>query len=461
MVIANHVELLHDDVLASSNKIKTHKNFADCRYDISLREIKIILGLISLTNQADNEFRTYLFSFSGMADFLGLKYHHRCKEIREIIEKLKTRTVILPGEGLLLKERPEVPWLARNQIAESKDFVELKLNPELAEVLLSPEMDRRFIETQMAIVLNMASTYSVKIYLQLKKNFWIDKTGKIIKNTFDLTIQEIRDKLSIPSNLYGLTANLKAKVLEFARKECEDHADLIFDLIPIKRGRSIVGFTFVIDKNPNYQPLTIDLKPISSRLTGMEKALHTYDEIINNALNNGYDEVVPLLIKHKVNKQGVAEIIKDCTPEQIKATIQSIEKSAQTQQFDNIAGVIRKACRETAATAPSLSEYDLLLQKQEKERKQALAEAEIRKAEAEAAAKREEEAAAEKRKQIENYITHLEISQFNTLIADFKEKAPEFLKQGFERGECFTPGTNSYNKLVIFLSITNEEEAIA
>lgn len=446
-LLSPQLELFQDNVLSPSNPVKTHKDFADCRYDISINEIKIVLGLISLIRKSDNEFRTFKFSVTGLARYLGIVHKNRCPDVRAVIERLESKKVILPDDGLPVRERPSVPWLSRCQVSESKNFVELKLNPELAELLTDPEIDTNYLAYQLAIIWQMKSTYSVKIYHLLLKHYWENKDGKVIKNTFERTITELKDLLKIPADTYPLPGNFKDKVINIAREECKKYADLIFDVEPKRNGRSIVGYKFIIARNPDYKPEKVELEAVSSRHTGVEK----YDKIINDALKGEYQEAVRKLIYYKVTKSGIAELINICKPEQILFVIKNIEKS--TVKPDNIAGAIRQGCREMSQN--QLSEYDRILLELEQEQAKKHLQQELLLVETEAAATLTANKQVSEKESLEEYLSKLGVEEFNTLVLEFLSKASELLKARFVLTDAAVPGTISRSKLIQYLMDKN------
>lgn len=442
-LLSSQLELFQDNVLSPSNPVKTHKDFADCRYDISINEIKIVLGLISLIRKSDNEFRTFKFSVTGLARYLGIVHKNRCPDVRDVIERLESKKVILPDDGLPVRERPSIPWLSRCQVSESKNFVELKLNPELAELLTDPEIDTNYLAYQLAIIWQMKSTYSVKLYHLLLKHYWENKDGKVIKNTFERTIVELKDLLKIPMEKYPLPGNFKDKVINIAREECKKYADLIFDVEPKRNGRAIIGYRFVIERNPDYKPEKVELEAVSSRHTGAEK----YDKIINDALKGEYQEAVRKLISYKVTKSGIAELIHICKPEQILYVIKSIENA--TTKPDNIAGAIRQGCRDMSQN--QLSEYDRLLIELEKEQAKKQLQQEIVFAQTEAAATVTAQAQVTLKDEMEAYLAQLGEKDFTSLVEDFLGKANGFLKANFVLEEAAKTGTFSRLKLIQYL----------
>lgn len=436
-----------DTELNPRNKIKTHKNFADCRFKLPITETKLLLGLMSLVKQADNEFRTFRFSLSSLADFLGMKNERRIYEIRDVIESLKDRELILPEEDLPERERPMIHWLSRCQIAESRDYVELKLNPELHELLLSPAIDTNFLTSRMSVFLQMQSRFALKFYLLLLKYFWISD-GQIRKNKFIMTIAEIKNCLAIDPSLYPRSANLKARVLEIVRKECDEFGELSFTYEPMKKGASVIGWHFTIFQNPNYKPTHIDLKPISSRTTGAEK----YTELLNKAVEGPFKEVIPKLIDEGVTRNGILEIIQCCTPSQALSAIHQVKASKGTK---NKPGAIRQICREYASQDSSV---DVMI-RERAERLRIEQETKKKKTQEEAAAKIiAEQEKARRSEQIREYISKLSAVRFTELLTEFQSNASEFSLKKFKPTESTVPGTVSYLHFAAYLENHHAQE---
>lgn len=436
-----------DTELSPRNKLKTHKNFADCRFKLPVTETKILLGLMSLVKQADNEFRTFRFSFASLADFLGMKNERRIREVRAVIESLKDRELILPEEDLPERERPMIYWLSRCQIAESRDYVELKLNPELYELLLSPAIDTNFLTSRMSVFLQMQSRFALKFYLILLKYFWISD-GQIRKNTFSMTIEEIKECLAIDPSLYPKSANLKARVLEIIRKECDEFGELSFTYTPMKKGATVIGWHFHIFQNPSYKPTHIDLKPISSRTTGAEK----YTEMLNKAVDGPFKEVIPKLVDEGVTRSGILEIIQCCTPAQALSAIQQVKASKGTK---NKPGAIRQICREYASQDSSV---DMMIRERSERLRIEQVEKKKKLKEESAANAIAEQVKARKSEQIRDYISKLSAVRFNELLKEFQANASDFSLKKFKPTESTIPGTVSYLHFAAYLENNHAKE---
>jgi plasmid replication initiation protein len=105
-------------------------------------------------------------------------------------------------------------------------------------------------------VLNLASGYTLY-------NFYIAKTlkSKYSKRMYEfccenkkdggfyITVTELRERLLLQNTLKDINA-VKVKVLDIARNELAQKADIWFNYAPVKEGRAIKAFRFSLHYNP-------------------------------------------------------------------------------------------------------------------------------------------------------------------------------------------------------------------
>jgi len=98
---------------------------------------------------------------------------------------------------------------------------------------------------QKAIAMKLRSVYAKRLYKIC--NRWKDKGG------FDMTLDEFREMFRL-ENKYRLPANLKQRVLEPAKKELKEKADLYFEyeLLKVKsRSYNYISFKVISSKSNN------------------------------------------------------------------------------------------------------------------------------------------------------------------------------------------------------------------
>jgi len=109
------------------------------------------------------------------------------------------------------------------------------------------EVKEKYLKYKLENILSLRSSYVIRLYeilkdwLELNKRYG-NKAEKII------SLEEFRNILEIPkSYMFG---DIKRQILEKAKKELEQHTDIIFDYEEIKTGRKVTHLKFYISPNP-------------------------------------------------------------------------------------------------------------------------------------------------------------------------------------------------------------------
>ena len=138
-------------------------------------------------------------------------------------------------------------WIYSHYI-ESQGEVRFMIYPKLRPYLL--EAQKKFLKYKLENILNLRSSYSIRMYeilkdwLELNKRYG-NKAEKII------SLKEFREILEIPKSYqYGNSSGIKKRILEKAKKELEQHTDIIFEYEEIKTGRKVTHLKFTIRLNP-------------------------------------------------------------------------------------------------------------------------------------------------------------------------------------------------------------------
>ena len=203
------------------------------RYKLSLNEQRIILIMISKISPNDKDFQGYELSVAEIA------------KLFEMDEKSAYREIILIASNLLKKplriKQADGSLLLCNWIAEAvynTGKLTIKPAPSLKPYLL--ELRERFTIVPLEQAGKLRSIYSIRIYQFLKQYYNL--------GSFDLNVSEFREILTL-ENRYLKFYELRRCVLDVAKKELDEKADLTFTLETIRRGKTIFRLKFIIIKN--------------------------------------------------------------------------------------------------------------------------------------------------------------------------------------------------------------------
>jgi plasmid replication initiation protein len=115
-------------------------------------------------------------------------------------------------------------------------LISIDINPFILPYFI--EVCERFTEINLRFLVNIGSSYGIKLYKLLKQY------QKIGDRTF--TVNELRDQFGINVGKYKLYANFKIRVLEIAKKHINQHTDILIEYDEIKLSRKINKIKFYI-----------------------------------------------------------------------------------------------------------------------------------------------------------------------------------------------------------------------
>jgi len=151
-------------------------------------------------------------------------------------------------------------WVSQVSYVEHEAMVSIVFAP--AVVPMITRLEREFTRYDLEQVSSLTSTYAVRLYELLIS--W-RSTGK----TPAIELGDLRARLGVEEGQYKLMHHFKAKVLDRAINQVNEHTDITASYEQHKRGRTITGFSFTLTlKNAARDPNTIDL------LTGTTDAEH-------------------------------------------------------------------------------------------------------------------------------------------------------------------------------------------
>lgn len=187
-------------------------------HEVSLRDVKSILGS-SETN---------------------------LKRLKEDLKKLTTVSV-----EYNIMEKDKKVWGAFSLLTEVKieldEFGENTVKYKLAEMIENNlVMPNVFAKIDLNVIKEIKSKYAVILY-ELLEDY-----KKV--NVPKMTIEEFRELMGIESDKYKLTADLKKRVIDIAKKEVNEKTNFLVDYELLKVGKKIVGIQWrIVDYDESKQ----------------------------------------------------------------------------------------------------------------------------------------------------------------------------------------------------------------
>ena len=212
---------------------KLSRRLVMARYNLTLREQRIIIALCSQIREDQTEFTTVRVKAADLAKFCHIDSHDKYKIIRETLIKLMEHTLQIQGDN--------GEWYATHWLQSARyignGILEYRFDDNLKPELL--EIKTEYINTPAAPLLEFKREYTARMYFILKQH---NRQKK-----FKITLEEIRESFRL-GETYKIISNIKNQVLEPALKEINEKSDIEVSYEYYKKGRVIEGIEFEVRK---------------------------------------------------------------------------------------------------------------------------------------------------------------------------------------------------------------------
>lgn len=281
----------------------------ESRYSLTVGEQRLVYAMISLISPDDVDFKPYVLKIQDLAFFLNIDLKNAYREADKITSRIMERVLHIPQKnGDLLK----VHWVS--SALHKKGSVELQFNPKMKPYLL--QLKERFTGSQLVIVNQFQSFYTIRIYNLLKQ---YRKIGYR-----EIALVELRQILGIDDGKYSDFKQFRAWVLNQAKKEFETKmhggsfkSDLTFDLETIREGRKITRIKFIIRSQSYQEELPITYSKDPTQIAQMiyfgiaeKKAFDLYQEYGGDRIQNALDLYGEKVTAGKVKNQSGGYLLK-------------------------------------------------------------------------------------------------------------------------------------------------------
>ena len=217
------------------NKLVVKDNaLINASYYLSLVEQRLVLlGIVEARdNQSqNNEFTIHVNSYISA---FGVDDSTAYLSIKDACKRLKKRefTFIRVVNGVA--EKVESYWVQSVAYAENSSYVKIRFTDDVMPLIT--KLEKHFTSYQLEKVKDLTSIYAIRLYELLIS--W-KQTRKV-----ELSLADLRLKLGIELNEYKTMCNFKAKVLDLAVSQINEHTDITVKYEQVKTGRQITGFKF-------------------------------------------------------------------------------------------------------------------------------------------------------------------------------------------------------------------------
>jgi plasmid replication initiation protein len=189
-----------------------------------------------------------------------------------------------------------VRWVQKVSYVDTAGMIELQFTD--AVIPLITRLSEQYTEYDLKQVSELQSEYSIRLYELMMQWKSVGKTNKI-------ALDDLRQNLGVKPEQYKEMHNFKARVLNLAKKQINEHTDITADYIQHKTGKAVTGFTFTFKQKKAPEQILTDngfikmtdkqISTFSSKLAALPElgsdapigaSTDVYAEIIANELRD-------------------------------------------------------------------------------------------------------------------------------------------------------------------------------
>lgn len=207
------------------------------RHKLDPRQQKVIAWAIAQIARDDSDFLTHTLSITEFAKLTGSESGSLFREMEAVTKSLLRSIVeIRVNDGD--RRRIAFQWLSRCVYREGQGTVEIRFHNELKPYLL--ELRSRFTQLRLDRFFRFRSSYTIRFYERIEMQKGVNR------QSWTMTIEELREWLGIEPENYKYFGLLRAYVLDVAHSELDAKSDWSFSYQTVKTGRKITGVEFTL-----------------------------------------------------------------------------------------------------------------------------------------------------------------------------------------------------------------------
>jgi plasmid replication initiation protein len=251
---------IHDGQPDRTTVVWQQNRLAEARYELTPREQKLVLYVISMIEPEDEFFKLHKINVKHFAQIAGLDSNALYKELREVALQIKSKPLVINGHIEPGDTNPTeliTSWFADVVIQANGDgYIGVSISERLKPYLL--QVKREFFRYRLAYVLHLRSGYAIRLYQWAKRWQYAGKRRisinelRVVMGTVELT-----PKGNISKTLLALYKDFKKRALLPAVTEINQKTDIFVSFVEnkIKGAKAVESLTFTISENANASEL--------------------------------------------------------------------------------------------------------------------------------------------------------------------------------------------------------------
>lgn len=258
---------VNGQIAASAPIIRQHNAITSARYDYTACQLDIFFFLLSQLRRDDAPDQEYTIFIKDIESLTGRQWNYQ--QLREATADMGSRMFEVESD-----QTYQQLWMfQRVEYIKGKGCLQIQLSRPIRPYLFN--LKENFTSYQLHSALKLTSKYAKRIYQLVSQ--WRDK-----ENTRVYTLDELKQMLHLKDpkgkepELFQNISQLKARVLDVAIRQVNEHSDLRINYHLLKKGRAYDSVQFTVaEQLPGQLPIPFEPSADEARLLAAQQQLET------------------------------------------------------------------------------------------------------------------------------------------------------------------------------------------
>ncbi len=246
--------------LESTKLVVKHNKLIEFKGRLTTNELKLLsLIIVEVRGEQKSQFKEYEIDVSLLRESTQHKDFYNY--MKEVATRLEDRKILVEGINKDNKRYfTTIRLIHKPHFVEGSDKLNISIDKDLVPYIF--DLKKEFTRYQIENILELKSSYAVRIYELLKQ---YENIGKR-----EITVKELREFLGIEDDEYPRFYDFERRILKVAEEEINECTDIRVSYEKIKKGRRINSILFTIeakevDEYKTYLEETYNIKNIKLR----------------------------------------------------------------------------------------------------------------------------------------------------------------------------------------------------
>lgn len=223
--------------------VKSNDIVQKARYDLNLRELKVMSYIFSMVKPTDKLNQWYEFTIIDYCKVCGIDYKsgQNYLAVKVALQALRNKSFWSKLNNS--NKVTTIGWLAKAEISPYSGKIAVKLDEDMQKYVIGT-FDS-YTQYELLSTLPMQSQYSFRIY-ELLKSYAYQKKHRFV-------IDELKGQLA--AEHYKNFKDFRRFVLEIATREINEYTDLEVSWEPETKGRKVIAVIFTIIQRDSWGKL--------------------------------------------------------------------------------------------------------------------------------------------------------------------------------------------------------------